>query len=97
MSELRERLEKDLGEVEWERLVPHLKRDVLIIVDESLDLVEVALGVSEDDSERVGQWVAAQKLVKPTKEQVEQWDEEPEKLFPVLIVKPFVLMQLPRQ
>jgi hypothetical protein len=97
MSELRERLEKDLGEVEWEQLSPHLKRDALIVVDASLDLVEVAVSVSEDDSGRVGKWVAANMLVKPTKEQATRWSEEPKKLFTVLIAKPFVLMQLPRQ
>ena len=97
MSELRERLEKDLGEVEWEQLAPHLERDGLIVVDESLDLVEVAVSVSEDDSGRVSKWVAAKKLVKPTKEQVTRWSEESKKLFTVLIAKPFVLMQLPRQ
>jgi hypothetical protein len=97
MSELLEKLKDDLAEVEWEGISPHLERDGVIIVDDALDLVEVATCVSEDDSKRVGEWIAVGKLVKPTKEQTEEWDKEPKKLFSTLIVKPFVLIQLPRQ
>lgn len=97
MSELRERLESDLGEVEWERIKPHLERDAIIIVDESLGLVDVAEAVCSDDSAKVSQWIGSGKLLKPTPEQVELWNAEPKKLFSLLIAKPFVLMQEPRQ
>ncbi len=83
----------DLAEVEWERLRPHLDRDALIVVDEELDIVEVANCMAVDDSGKVAEWVGTGKLKKPGRQQLEEWNGEDKKLFRTLIVQPFVLMQ----
>jgi len=71
----------------------HLQRDAIIIVAAELDLIEVAVAVADDDKARVETWIAENQLVKPTVEQLESWEQEPDNRFQMLIVQPFILVQ----
>lgn len=94
MSEYRERFQQDLAEVPWKDLRIHLQRDAVILVAAELDLIDVAVTVAEDDKDRVEGWISSAKLAKPTKEQLESWEKQLEKPFRVLIVQPFILVQM---
>lgn len=47
MSEIKGQLKKDLADVEWCDLVPHAQRDVLIVVNPSLDILEVGEAIPQ--------------------------------------------------
>lgn len=94
MSKNIERFKQDLAEAPWKDLRIHLKRDAIIIVADELELVSVAAAVSEDDKVRVEKWIADEQLVKPTAEQIATWETELEKPFRLLIVQPFILVQM---
>ncbi len=93
--ETRERLVRELAEVEWQVLRPHAQRGALILVSSALDLVEVATRVAEDDRERVSTWIEAGEVGKPSREQCAQWEGESGRQFRALIVQPYVLVQKP--
>ncbi len=93
MSGMIESFKRDLAEVCWRELKIHLQRDAIIVVAAELDLVEVGVAVAEDDKTLVEAWIAANKLGKPTAKQLESWEQEEEKLFRMLIVQPFILIQ----
>jgi hypothetical protein len=93
MSEVRERFEKDLAEVDWKSLRIHLQRDALILVSAQLDLVEVACQVTADATQEVSDWIARGLLAKPTAEQLESWETELDKPFRMLIAAPYILIQ----
>jgi len=93
MSEVRERFEKDLAEVDWRSLRIHIQRDALILVAAQLDLVEVAIEVTADAVAVVGDWVKNGLLVKPTAEQLKAWETELDKPFRMLIAAPYILIQ----
>ncbi|MFN9171986.1 MAG: DUF2288 family protein, partial [Dolichospermum sp.] len=46
MSELREKLQQNLDEAEWEWLIPHVQKDVVILVAENLDLLDVGEAIA---------------------------------------------------
>ncbi len=94
MSDLSERFKADLAEVPWKDLRIHLQRDAIIIVADELDLVATAVAVAEDDKQSIENWIAAGQLLKPTKDQAEAWETELDKPFRVLIVQPFILLQM---
>lgn len=94
MSEIVERFTADLADVPWKELRIHLQRDAIIIVADHLDLVSVAVAVTADDKEKVESWIRDGLLVKPTAEQASAWEQELEKPFRVLIVQPFILVQI---
>ena len=93
MSEVIEQFKQDLAEVFWKDLRIHLQHGGIIVVAESLDLIEVATAVAEDHKPQVEAWVAAGVLSKPTAEQVKAWETQLDKPFRMLIVQPFILIQ----
>ncbi len=93
MPDLRQELTELLDEATWEWLSPHAERDAIILVDGSLDLVEVGLAIAQDQTQPVGHWIAEQLLLKPSLEQKIIWDQDNQKRFTALIVQPYVLIQ----
>ena len=93
MSSLKERLEKDIADISWHDLQPHAKRDAVIVVEEKLDLPEVAAAIAEDNTASVQKWIATRSISKPTAEQLTDWNTTPQKQFTALIVQPFVVIQ----
>lgn len=95
MSEdLRTQLAEQLHRVDWKPLAPHADRGGLLLVDPQLDLLDVAVAVALDDGDRVQEWMAAQQLTRPTPTQSETWAQETGERFAVVIVQPYVLVQL---
>jgi hypothetical protein len=78
--------------MDWETLIPHAKRDAVIVVDGALDLVEVGVAIAEDNAVVVQNWLSELLLHKPSLEELNDWNAEPEKQFNTLIVQPFVLV-----
>lgn len=93
MSELKNQLAEELAAVEWRDLIPHAQRDALIIVSESLNLLEVGNAIALDQVPTVESWIALKLIFKPTPTDLSNWNLTPDKLFNTLIVQPFVLIQ----
>jgi len=93
-DELRARIAAQVHRVAWEPLAPHDKRGGLVMVDPALDLIEVALAVADDDTEKVEAWMNARQLTRATEEQTAAWDQDADARFAVVIVQPYVLAQV---
>ncbi|MDK9716308.1 MAG: DUF2288 domain-containing protein [Trichlorobacter sp.] len=86
-------LAEQVDTAQWQWLRAHNERGALILVEGMLELVEVGERLVADDSTAVQSWLASQLLSKPTAEQIAIWNAEPDKLFSMLVVSPFVLIQ----
>lgn len=64
----------------------------MIAVDAELDLVEVAIQISNDNKARIEQWMSDGKVGKVSDEQAKEWLESDATLWTV-VVKPWVLVQ----
>ena len=62
------------------------------MVEQELDLIEVAEAVACDQSGPVRQWLAGAQLARPGLQRVLDWEEKASR-FQILIVQPFVLAQ----
>ena len=91
-EDLRVELEKTVGPVPWELLKPHAGRDAVVVVNAQLDLVEVGAAIAADSTKAVSRWINEQLIVKPTAEQLADWNRENKQLMS-LIVQPYVLVQ----
>ena len=89
----KEELALSITEAEWGWLRAHLERGRIIIVDDSLDLVDTAFKVATDNAGAVQNLIDSGKLNKPDMTQIRAWDEDKQKCFSMLIVSPFVLVQ----
>jgi len=90
---IRERLAENLDVAEWNWLVPHVKRDVVVIIDQKLDLLDVGEAIASDNTSSVQDWMKQELIYKPSAEQLSIWNSNDTKKFNALIVQPFVLIQ----
>ncbi|HBE16522.1 MAG TPA: DUF2288 domain-containing protein [Cyanobacteria bacterium UBA11149] len=93
MQDLRAELAQALDEAEWEWLIPHVKRDVVIFVTKDLDLLDVGVAFARDDTLSVESWISKQQLHKPFPDQLNMWNSDKTIRFQALIVQPYVLVQ----
>jgi hypothetical protein len=92
MSSIQDQLQDELADVTWADLQPHSRRDAVIVVNESLNLVEVGIAIANDETMRVQVWIDEQLIQKPTTEQLGLWNQDPTQKFSTLIVAPYVLI-----
>lgn len=90
-----EQITETLGEVFWSDLSAHAARDGLILVAEDLDLVEVGAAFASNDVARVGAWIDAGQLTKPTDADLARWSLEAGMRFLSVVVAPYVLVRRP--
>ena len=86
---------KLLGEtasIRWEELQPFFARGALLWVDASVDLIQVAQGVAENQTENVSAWLAAGSLAKVSETQAQDFFTRDPQLWAV-VVSPWVLIQ----
>jgi hypothetical protein len=93
MQDLKNQLAEEIADIEWNALIPHAQRDALIIVDESLSMVDVGIALANDDVSSVQHWMAEQLICKPSAEQLGDWNNHPNQKFIASIVQPFVLIR----
>jgi len=90
--DLRTRLNAETAKLIWPELERHFARGAVIRVDQSLDLIDVAVSVSEDDKENVEAWMNTGVIGHPSMEDVRDWVErQPD--FWAVVVAPWVLIQ----
>jgi len=53
MSDLKTQLEKDLATISWQEILPHAKRDAVVVIDQDLDILDVAEAIALDNSSQV--------------------------------------------
>jgi len=92
-SSLRARLEKEIGTVLSSDLQAHVQRGVVVVVDETLSLLDVAVAVAEDDVTSVQGWIASARMKNPSQKQLDAWKNTPGGRFRSVIVRPYVLVQ----
>lgn len=90
---LRAELAEMMAEIEWTWLLPHAKRDALVVVTPGLDLLDVGEAIANDNVASVQNWIGEQLIYKPSPAQLATWNQQPTRQFTALIVQPYVLVQ----
>jgi hypothetical protein len=93
MTDIRQQLQEELAPMDWGTLTPHAKRDAVIVVDGSLDLVTVGLAIATDRVSEVNHWISELLIHKPSESELTAWNDQPGQEFQTLIVQPYVLIQ----
>jgi hypothetical protein len=92
--ERREELGRQVDVAAWEWLRPHGERGGLIFVSEGLSLAEVGAALADDDVATVSAWLTDGRVGPPSAEQCADWDRKPALRFSMLVISPYVLIQL---
>lgn len=90
----RARINSETAKIPWRDLQRFFAAGKLRLVAPGVDLVEVAYALQQDDLEAVQQWVDKAELGTVGDDQARQWFEQDALLWAV-VVKPWVLVQVP--
>lgn len=89
---LHDKLVRETAKIAWTELQTYFATGAVIYVSDSLDLIEVAMGVSNDDKAAVEHWMQARQLGKVSDQQAQEWLETEATVWSV-VVSPWILVQ----
>ena len=90
---LRVRLNRETARLRWHEVLPQFAAGNVVAIDVTLDLIDVAAKLAQDDTATVSTWMAHGLLRKVTDAQAAQWVGADPLLWAV-VVKPWILVQL---
>jgi len=91
-NELRMMLNTETGKISWQELQKHFARGVVILVEDKLDLVNVAVEFIKDNKQQVEEWLSHGVVAMVSNEQAKIWASENPVLWSV-VAAPWVLIQ----
>ncbi|HCE08811.1 MAG TPA: DUF2288 domain-containing protein [Oxalobacteraceae bacterium] len=89
---LRNKLNSETARMRWKDLLVYFAGGSVIAVNAELDLVDVALHVTQDDKTAVANWMAQEKLGQVSDQQAAAWLESDAVLW-TIVVRPWILVQ----
>ena len=92
---IRAKLNSEAAQIGWNELQRFFAGGKLLYVDPELDLIEVAFSIQQDDREKVQFWMDQIQLSAVSDLQAKDWFANNRQLW-TLVVKPWILVQLPR-
>ena len=91
-AELKSRLNQETSKLRWTELQRHYAGGNVVVVDEALDLIAVAVAIARDDTAAVSKWMANGHLARVSDIQAAAWLQVDLEMWAV-VVKPWVLVQ----
>jgi hypothetical protein len=88
----KEKVNLETSVIAWKELQRFFAAGQTIAVDPSLDLVEVALQVANDNAKQISLWMEAGQLGQVSDQQASTWFNNDREVWAV-VVKPWVLVQ----
>jgi hypothetical protein len=89
---LRLKLNQETARMRWEELQRFFAAGLVILVADSLDLIEVAVAFTNDDKDTVQAWLAQGTVAKASDDQAAMWLARDAQLWAV-VVRPWILVQ----
>lgn len=89
---LHAKLNTETSQIAWSELLRYFAGGLVIVVNNDLDLVDVAARFSIDDKTTVEQWLNQDKLAKVSDEQAKTWLDADALLW-AIVARPWVLVQ----
>jgi hypothetical protein len=89
---LRAELNRETARISWTELLRFFAAGAVIAVSEELDLIEVAIQISNDDKAQVEEWMIEKRVDKVSDAQAKDWLETDAALWTV-VVRPWILVQ----
>ena len=92
-DELREKLRLEIQVVDAATLLPHQRRDALLMVRSTVDILKVALAIADDEAKKVALLLEEKSVYRPTLGEMADWCVDLDVRFQYVILQPYVLAQ----
>jgi len=91
-EELRQKINLETGKLSWAELTPHFAKGVVVVIDPSLDLIDVAVKFCADDKAQFEQWTNDGLVHRALDDDARHWNEANAEFW-TCVVAPWVLVQ----
>ena len=91
-EDLRKKLNLETSKISWKALLPFFASGMAVYVSHTLDLIEVACVLVDDNKTQMQKWMADNLVANVSDEQARTWHESEVTVWAV-VVKPWVLVQ----
>ena len=88
----RDKLNLETGRIQWPELQRYFAKGVIIDIDTSLDLVEVAQQFVRDNKTQIEEWIASGQVCRATDDHAKRWHGDNSEFW-AIVVTPWVLVQ----
>jgi hypothetical protein len=92
LTPLEQELCRETAKVQWAEIESFFANGSLITVDNSLDLIQVAVAITKDDTVNMKAWMANKLVLNTNDEMALNWQQSDISLW-AIVVKPWVLVQ----
>ena len=89
---LRGKINSETARIPWKELQRYFAGGYTLMVDQQLDLVEVAYQMQQDNAEQVEQWMQQVLIRQVSNDEARQWYNDDAILW-ACVIKPWVLIQ----
>lgn len=89
---LHTKLVQETAQIAWVELQRYFATGAVIYVSHNLDLIDVAMRISNDDKTAIEQWMQARQLGKVSDDQAQEWLKTDATVWSV-VVSPWILVQ----
>lgn len=86
------KLNLETAQLHWHELLRYFASGSVILVNDELDLIDVAARIANDDKQAVAGWLESNRIAKVSDEQAKAWLDADAMLWTV-VVKPWILVQ----
>jgi hypothetical protein len=91
MENLKEKLNSEKETTSWKMLEEHHNREALLIVGNSLDLIDTGIAIANDEVNDVKNWLTSGELKRADDEMIKDYEENEDIKFEFIIIQPYVL------
>ena len=91
-QELIARLNGETAKIDWHDLQTHYAAGNVVGIAPAADLIKVAIEFNRDNAAQIQQWLADGSLFEISDQQAQQWFNDNQQLW-ALVIPPFVLVQ----
>jgi len=88
----RGKLNSETARIPWKELQRYFAGGYTLVVDQKLDLIDVAYQMQRDNSALIEQWMNKDWIKQTSNEQARQWYNDEAELW-ACVIKPWVLIQ----
>lgn len=93
IAALKAKLNQETAHITWPELQRFFANGSALAVHSDLDLLEVAVAMTQDQTEQIKGWLEAGQLGPVSDQQAREWHEHNPPLW-ALVIKPWVLVQV---
>jgi hypothetical protein len=89
---LEQNLNQETALIDWDELIKHFARGVVVLVSPELDLIDVAASMAKDNKSEVEQWLEQGMINRASDDNARDWNQRKPQFWCV-VAAPWVLIQ----